>query len=89
MKTEQFFIREDYLELDSVRIKFIRSIMGMKYRDVIIHSEDREKTFESDVADALESKGFEVLTYGKGNGITVSRKGLKSSRKFEMIRNIF
>lgn len=89
---KQFFIRDNYLEPGSVRVSFQRigtiKGIGKNLYSVQINSEDREMTFEEDVALALKKIGFKVFTYGSGNGITVSRQGLRATKIQKMIDNL-
>ena len=88
----QTFVRENYLEAESVRVWFSRigtiPKVGKNLYQAHINVEDRDMTFEEDVARALKKVGFEVKCCGHGNGIVVSREGLRATRDEVMVQSL-
>jgi len=82
------FIREDYLKPESVSVMMRRIKSGVY--EVSILSEDRDCTFESDVAAAVaKAIGGREWTHSYGNGITVSAPaGFRAPNGFVRIDNL-
>lgn len=82
------YIRDCYLKPECVNVRLSRVESGIY--EVVIDPQDRDYTFESDVAEAVaEVVGGRALTHGCGNGIMVSApKGFRAHRGFVKVENL-
>ena len=80
------YICNDYLKPECINVHLSRVESGIY--EVVIDPQDRDYTFEGDVAEAVAKIiGGRALTHGCGNGITVSApKGFRAPRGFVKVQ---